>query len=53
MKAKATKITTKEKYLWESLDTALIFQKELEGEVLELTNKVVSTYDVYFEPAKE
>lgn len=51
--AKSKYITAKEKFLWESLYVALLGQQDLETEVLELTDEVVSTFEIYFEQAKE
>lgn len=39
--------------LQKSMETAILHQNELEKEVLEPTNEVVSTSDIYFEHAKK
>lgn len=46
-------VTAKDKFLQESLDVALLSKNEFDGEMLELTDKLVSTSGVYFERAKE
>lgn len=53
VKAEDEEISNKNKSLHESLDTAFLHQQELEEEVSELTNEVVSTFGVYFEHSKE
>lgn len=51
--AKALKITAKKKSSQESLDVALLSQQELEENVSELTDEVLSTFGVYFKCSKE
>lgn len=51
--AKALKITAKKNSSQESLDVALLSQQELEENVSEFTDEVVSTFGVYFECSKE
>lgn len=48
IKPKDDEIPNKRKYLQESLDDAILSKKELEGEVSELTDELVSTSFVYF-----
>lgn len=53
MEAKATEIANKDKSLKQTLDDALCSKRELEEEVSDLTNALVSTIGVYFEREKK
>lgn len=50
---KAAEIPTKEKSLQEYMDSTISYKNKLDGEVLELTDVLVSTHGIYFEQAKE
>lgn len=53
IKTKAKEILTEKESLQASLYAIFLHQNKLENKVLELTNEVVSTSDVYFERTKE
>lgn len=53
VKAKAKEISTEREYLRKSQNTFLIHQKELENEVLELIDEVVSSSNIYSECPKK
>lgn len=53
MKAKVKKITSKDNSLWESLHDATLLQQELGEEVLELIDKLMFAFGIYFKRARD